>query len=584
MSEKNVLAGGNGAILGGAFVAFAGAIFAGLYFGGILSPPAEDTIAAVPAFQLPASEEKATTLEVGAEDTPEVAVTEEPSVAQAPRIDEVRVEPDGLAVIAGRGAPGSTVAVFLNGTENTSVVVEASGAFAAVTILPKSDQGQVLTLVQRQNDVETPSEDEIILAPLKGTPVAIAEADGAEAAPSVVGISEIAMASPNAEDLGVLPNSSPSAVASGAEPALIVAPTADDALAAVVAAADQPVSNTSEVAAVAAEDVTTSEPSQVATAAVEDAGAVDASQVAAAAVGDLATAQTGEESTTLLSDVAPSVGTEVSIIGSAVEEGQALVAQSTSEGRPQLSAGTALDAANGAEQLALADPSIARSPVPLDRTTPGEPETPGLPGGRVAAGGNENGQAAVLPREDDAAESSTPERVAVFRSTSAGVEVLSRPPEVLDNVSIDTISYSAQGDVQLAGRAKDQSRSVRVYLNNRPIATLEIDPDGRWRGDLPDIDTGVYRLRVDELSDTGSVVSRIETPFKREDPEALQSAQGNGLANAQRVTVQAGNTLWAIARDRYGEGTLYVEIFEANKKSIRDPDLIFPGQVFELPE
>jgi nucleoid-associated protein YgaU len=49
------------------------------------------------------------------------------------------------------------------------------------------------------------------------------------------------------------------------------------------------------------------------------------------------------------------------------------------------------------------------------------------------------------------------------------------------------------------------------------------------------------------------------------------------------VTVQPGFTLWQIARDNFGEGVLYVQVFEANRDRIRDPDLIYPGQVFSLP-
>jgi nucleoid-associated protein YgaU len=49
------------------------------------------------------------------------------------------------------------------------------------------------------------------------------------------------------------------------------------------------------------------------------------------------------------------------------------------------------------------------------------------------------------------------------------------------------------------------------------------------------------------------------------------------------VTVQPGHSLWRIARERYGEGLLYVQVFEANRALIRDPDLIYPGQVFTLP-
>ncbi len=50
------------------------------------------------------------------------------------------------------------------------------------------------------------------------------------------------------------------------------------------------------------------------------------------------------------------------------------------------------------------------------------------------------------------------------------------------------------------------------------------------------------------------------------------------------MTVQPGNTLWAIARESYGEGPLFVRVFEANRDRIRDPDLIYPGQIFEIPE
>lgn len=49
------------------------------------------------------------------------------------------------------------------------------------------------------------------------------------------------------------------------------------------------------------------------------------------------------------------------------------------------------------------------------------------------------------------------------------------------------------------------------------------------------------------------------------------------------VTVQPGFTLWGIAQDKFGDGVLYVQVFEANRDQIKDPDLIFPGQVFAIP-
>ena len=51
-----------------------------------------------------------------------------------------------------------------------------------------------------------------------------------------------------------------------------------------------------------------------------------------------------------------------------------------------------------------------------------------------------------------------------------------------------------------------------------------------------------------------------------------------------RVVVQPGNSLWRIARRTLGEGMAFSVIYDANKNQIRDPDLIYPGQVFVLPE
>jgi nucleoid-associated protein YgaU len=49
------------------------------------------------------------------------------------------------------------------------------------------------------------------------------------------------------------------------------------------------------------------------------------------------------------------------------------------------------------------------------------------------------------------------------------------------------------------------------------------------------------------------------------------------------VTVQPGFTLWAIAKENFGSGVMYVQVFDANRDKIKDPDLIYPGQVLSVP-
>lgn len=232
--------------------------------------------------------------------------------------------------------------------------------------------------------------------------------------------------------------------------------------------------------------------------------------------------------------------------------------------------------------------------------------------------------------------------------TKDGVNVLQSSDQSVTEgditpLSLDTISYTPAGDVQLAGRAPAGS-VLRIYLDNAPLIDVAVGQDGRWASTTPMIDPGLYTLRVDALAADGKVSARFETPFKRESPDALAAATQSeapeavteapaagppasdaqiatsseaakvaptanktaavadpippaDLTNAPQnavaenpapknpvsITVQPGFTLWGIATDQFGDGVLYVQVFEANKDKIRDPDLIYPGQVFVIP-
>lgn len=187
----------------------------------------------------------------------------------------------------------------------------------------------------------------------------------------------------------------------------------------------------------------------------------------------------------------------------------------------------------------------------------------------------------------------TDRQVAVLRSGEDGVELVQGPtslPQAPDQVALDTIGYSDAGEVELTGRVPDGS-VVRLYLNNRLVDDQSPANDGKWRSELEGVEPGVYTLRVDEVGADGTVVSRLETPFKRESPDILRAAEARDEpaidpndAPIRSVTVQRGDTLWAISRERFGDGILYVRLFEANRDSIRDPDLIYPGQIFTIPD
>jgi len=53
---------------------------------------------------------------------------------------------------------------------------------------------------------------------------------------------------------------------------------------------------------------------------------------------------------------------------------------------------------------------------------------------------------------------------------------------------------------------------------------------------------------------------------------------------ATTYTVKKGDTLWGVAKTFLGNGAKYNQIFEANKGIIKNPNLIYPGQVLRLPQ
>lgn len=171
--------------------------------------------------------------------------------------------------------------------------------------------------------------------------------------------------------------------------------------------------------------------------------------------------------------------------------------------------------------------------------------------------------------------------------------VQTNAPKVSD-VIIDAISYDAEGEVLLSGRGV-VDQHIRIYVDNKPVKTRSIEADGTWSMDLQEIDAGVYILRIDQLDSDGVVTSRTETPFQKETNQVakqMAALANNEVADStpqigiglSTVIIQPGYTLWAVARKTYGFGIQYVRIYHANKDQIRDPDLIYPGQIFKLPE
>jgi nucleoid-associated protein YgaU len=144
-------------------------------------------------------------------------------------------------------------------------------------------------------------------------------------------------------------------------------------------------------------------------------------------------------------------------------------------------------------------------------------------------------------------------------------------------VALDTVDYDDKGDVVFSGKAETGDR-VQVYVDNKLVGKTVVDAQGRWilRPTVA-VKPGVHDIRVDKVAETGKVLARIALPFVRAEPFTA-------LPNQTVVIIQPGNNLWRIASRVYGDGLRYTDIFQANADQIRNPDLIYPGQVFGLPK
>ncbi|MEO0638012.1 MAG: LysM peptidoglycan-binding domain-containing protein, partial [Pseudomonadota bacterium] len=203
----------------------------------------------------------------------------------------------------------------------------------------------------------------------------------------------------------------------------------------------------------------------------------------------------------------------------------------------------------------------------------------------------------------------------------------------------------------VAGSAAQGSK-LRLYLDNRFLGATTGGEGDRFLFERSiTIEPGDYQLRIDQIGADGTVVSRAQVPFTREDDRQLQASlvaptvpavEGAGVTPGEQATsdatepskavntetakgpdaldgvgeiqsaddtsptvepaavpttnfavtetkdrsviIRRGDSLWRISRRVYGEGIRYTTIFLANKDQIRDPDKIYPGQIFGLPE
>ena len=214
-----------------------------------------------------------------------------------------------------------------------------------------------------------------------------------------------------------------------------------------------------------------------------------------------------------------------------------------------------------------------------------------------------------------------------------------KAPAKADTIAVKAIEI--EGNKVFVAGAATPEKLVRVYANELMLGETKTSPSGEFLIEtIRELAVGDYIVRADLMAPNGTdVLARAQVPFSRlpgetiaavaadkpapapqATPEPPKQAAGGvdtgdlkgnkpaepavnlpnpGLALSKEppvvtaeplqpvnsaVIIRRGDTLWQISRRVYGRGVRYSTIYLANQQQISDPNRIWPGQIFSVPD
>jgi nucleoid-associated protein YgaU len=556
-----------------------------------------------------------------------------------PSFDVVRVEGDGSIVIAGKAVEGATVEIVTGARVIGNAVAGPDGDFAvvideplkpggyqivlrstapdkvvatsletAVVSIPEKPEGQVLALVEKPGEpsklITVPEPQPA--PPLKGDaaePEAPASAGTAPAAPEEKPTSDEPEASTSAEAKAPTEEAPPAEQPAAARAPAEEAPSPEEQVAAQeaeTAATEAKPGKPEEQVAAAKPDqqpvelkptAPSGEP-QVAVEAVE----IEGRKIFVAGVADPGRKVRVYANDILLgdADASPSgrflIETErdlpvgdyiiradalepdgVKVAARAAvpferEEGENLAAVAPSVTPPQTTAPQVETPAAGGEQSATAAPDAAEPQSAPAAPKPAEPQ-------------------AVPSAEDAARPSASTETQASTEPPASGEASASADvPSAPDATPSTTPPTTADASPPASDTEAPQPAAP-------PTETAEADAPSiqptEQPGESATAPAGSTTARASESTPPASAVAETGKPATSAEVTAVP--EGTPLAPKLEsvpgaVIIRRGDSLWRISRRVYGLGVRYSTIYLANQEQISDPDRIWPGQVFKVPE
>lgn len=523
----------------------------------------------------------------------------------------LRAEPDGSVVIAGSGRPGSEIEVFANESSIGRATVESSGDWVLVPDAPIAPGGTEITLAEVgktgravQSFVVVINDDKssepLVVASTPGAISEVLQGLGRPASASTT--TQLAAADPVAAPTAPAATptaATPTAAAPAAEPAATPAP----AVAATTPAATEPAPAVTPPAAVTpATPATVAAPAVAAPAVATPEAAIPAAEPAPAAeptpttepappvADEPATAVATAEPATpavVLDSAAPTIdaieieGARTFFAGGGPEgatirlyvDDTFIADTEVADGRWLVEAGDVLTRAEQRVRIDLLQPGTAEvaaraevnfvvdlpveaAPVAVAEAEPAEPAAPAA-SAEVAA-----------PATTPAVSADAAAPAAAAPAAGAPAEPAAEPAPSAQPVA----AAPATPAVPVAPPAAAEPAPATA-APAAPAPAVAEPP----AAPAP-TETAVAAATPAPAPEAEPVADAVPTLVA----VAVGSPDGQRFASGKAI-IRRGDNLWTIARRVYGEGVKYTTIYEANTGQIRDPDRIYPGQVFELP-
>jgi nucleoid-associated protein YgaU len=509
----------------------------------------------------------------------------EKTTLTAPRFDVLRIEQDGSALIAGQAEPASGVSVLVDGAVVSTVVADGSGGFAALFELPSSSQSRLVTLQMRLADGrEIASEEQVVLSPNDIAP----QPSNASPVPNVaMAAAPMAPAAPSGSSSGngnLTPeNPTPTPMASAPAPTTPAtrAPDAPSAPAQATIPAPQDQTVTAEAGQTNPDPATGGATANL-------TAPADASNPAPAAITAVEPAAIllGPGGVRVLQSGVPAQNTNTlrPVIIDAISYTPTGAVQFGGRGMP-----------GAVVRLYLNGQYLAEFRVAADGGWGGE--LADIPAGVYTLRADQiDANAKVTARFETPFQRETKEALAALLAPTPDPQ----PGEAPEPASGQTLTVANAAKPNPPEASQLQPKAATPVAPEAPGA--EPAPTSPVESDAaPNLTPPTTSTTAQTQLPTPSTAPATDAPVADRpvavasavEPDAVPSAPSTAPASVLpqtapaaapvTVTVQPGFTLWAIARDQLGDGIMYVQVYEANKDRIRDPDLIYPGQVFALP-